>query len=384
MKVVVGCLFGLALTVAAPAIAFQASPARPKNVPDCADQSVQILCRLPIAFTPAQANERLGDGVFAFWFDGDVFNVALKAPAPDRRLSGTIQDWLAPISPYLQGASYRIPERGISVIDMFVRAMPEAGEHRFQGLDAPVMPAATLPFRNGTAKVHELTFPDGGTRQIGLYVPETAAPAGGFPYVIMADGDTYEEYALLIDGLIASGRVEPIVLVGIWPSSSPANAAGVSGRSGEYVLGADEAAFDLHNEFVTSIVLPFARTQAPLSSDPRGAAVFGYSNGADWALAFAVSHPGVARNVIALSASGIGEIQFDRSHLLRLFMQAGMYERPFLGQSLLICSNAVRAGSDCTMSTPYLGHTGSAWRYGASNALERIFASSVGTPTAQP
>ncbi len=138
----------------------------------------------------------------------------------------------------------------------------------------------------------------GEPRRLTVYVPPGHDAADRIPVVYMADGAALDAYAPAIEAEIISGRIRPVLVVGVWPGVAD---PGVRARS-EYLIGpfpsraAATSATSLIDE-----VLPFAERTFGASDRPDERMLMGFSDGAAWALSMGLKRPDLFGQIAALS-----------------------------------------------------------------------------------
>lgn len=174
----------------------------------------------------------------------------------------------------------------------------------------------------------------------------------------MADGEGLVPYAWTIEPLILSGRIPPVILVGL-PSGESDD------RARDYLLGLPEggdAGFVRHETFFLEEVMPWAEQAYGASTRPQDRLLIGQSNGAAWAVATALRHPELFGAAAGLSfgwppaAGALGAVRKPR-----LFLAAGTLEGRFHLRTTELAQNARTAGYDVTLLTPVSGHSPMMW-----------------------
>ncbi|HEY5337789.1 MAG TPA: alpha/beta hydrolase-fold protein, partial [Rhizomicrobium sp.] len=134
-----------------------------------------------------------------------------------------------------------------------------------------------------------------------IYMPPDADPAKKYPVVYLADGNARLEFPGMIEPLILSGQLPPMILVALWPGNS--HKANEDRRSEEYLTGWPEGTgyFLAHESFLLKEVMPYVEQSFGASSDPKDRIVSGFSSGAAWAISMGERHPDIFPTVIAQS-----------------------------------------------------------------------------------
>ncbi|MEN0052110.1 MAG: alpha/beta hydrolase-fold protein [Mucilaginibacter sp.] len=137
-------------------------------------------------------------------------------------------------------------------------------------------------------------------RQVAVYVPEQYVPGTAAPFIIGADGPDNLLFVVL-DNLIAKGKVPPMIAISIGNGSGDAQG---SQRGLEY-----DTMSGLYAEFVEKEVLPLVESkyQVKLTKNPDGRATMGGSSGGSCALVMAWYHPELYHRVLTYSGTYINQ-----------------------------------------------------------------------------
>ena len=354
---------------------------RSKFIPDCEVGRVVDLCRAPVDFDAVQAAARLGDRPLAYWIEGQTLKIAARNATPALKLTGSIQDGMAPLAEDAKGrlwaAAYRLPHLDESLIEMRLRPDPNPDPAKgvmltWRGSRAPAFEASPAVLQGSIETLAVASPALKGERKVSIYRPKAPPPSGGYGVVVTTDGVDLEQYAPIVDALIAQGRIRPLVMVGVWAAYDPAVTAPGGLRWREYGKGVDEAAYAAHAAFVLDELLPRLQRDEHLSDKAGDWMLFGFSNGADWSLAVATSHPDRFGSVAAFSPAD-GAVDFSKAKGLRVFLEAGRYETPFLIAAGKVRDAALAAGAPCTLDTYYVGHSSGVWRMQFAKTLVAVF-----------
>ncbi len=200
-------------------------------------------------------------------------------------------------------------------------------------LDPPLPPEALGPSRELSWQRHEGqgVFP-GVARDYAVYTPESLDPATPAALLVFQDGRFYTDEKFrapaMLDALIASGAIPPLVAVFVQPGDLPGNPAQSRGnRSVEYdTLG------DAYPRFLVEELLPEALAGLNVSTDPRQRAICGMSSGgicafnAAWerpeAFGKVISHVGSFTNIRGGHVLA-SRVRGAEPKPLRVFLQGG-------------------------------------------------------------
>ncbi|MGX1787917.1 alpha/beta hydrolase [Bosea sp. NPDC055332] len=146
-----------------------------------------------------------------------------------------------------------------------------------------------------------LASAEGSDYRLLLAIPPEPAPAGGFPVVILVDGDALFPTALSTARLQAARPevtgVGPAIILGIgYPSAAPFDAE----RRRQDLLPANGGA-DRFLDFISGKILPQIERRAPI--DPARLSLVGHSFGGLFALYALFTRPGLFRSHVAGSPS---------------------------------------------------------------------------------
>jgi len=253
-----------------------------------------------------------------------TFARASKRPV---RLSGDFDDWegqrdgepnMREVAPGVWSTTMRFPRNVYMEYDYFVagkrlgdplnpRQTPNgigATNAYFYGPDAAPSPwlRRQRGVPKGTLTRHTLAPAEliaGTTRTLYLYRPPAPGPV---PLLVVLDGQDYLRRArldVIVDNLIAAGRIRPIALAMIASSR----------RDARYL---EYACSDATVNLITSAVLPFAAQHLTLSTEPGAHGVLGASMGGVMASYIGLRAPEIFGRV--LSQSGAFAIPFDEGH----------------------------------------------------------------------
>ncbi len=121
----------------------------------------------------------------------------------------------------------------------------------------------------------------GQPRRVSVYLPPEYDKSKTWPVIYMADGEAAPGFALLLEPLIRTGRVPPLVIIGAntphdqsRPTSPQADL-----RAQEYLPTANPERFKQHEQFFVTELAAWAEREFNVSSDRTHTAVFGFSNG---------------------------------------------------------------------------------------------------------
>ncbi len=205
------------------------------------------------------------------------------------------------------------------------------------------------------------------TRKLTLYLPPHYDKTQRYPVLYLADGFAVPVFASAIEAAIVSGRIRPLIVVGLWPGEG-------GERAREYLPGRSVPRYAEHADFVLNEVLPLVEAKYAPATRPEDRLIAGFSDGAAWALSTGLKHKEVFGGIVALSfgwkpaAAGI-----DAPDRPRLFMGSGLLE-PDFDKTTGDAFTRGGYGNNPEMSVTYTsGHTLVAWRSMLLDALRWFF-----------
>ena len=153
-----------------------------------------------------------------------------------------------------------------------------------------------------------LEFADLEARQVQIAIPNGEAPEGGWPFLVVTDGDSALSPAFHIDETIADlvfeGHSEAAVIVAV-PAVDRTEELNLSWTSQRLLARRQprpnpSSGVDAFADFIATVVLPEVRRRVPLCT---AGAILGYSYGGLAAVLVGLRHPDVFRSVVAMSPS---------------------------------------------------------------------------------
>lgn len=201
----------------------------------------------------------------------------------------------------------------------------------------------------------------GEQRRLTFYKPPGWQAGVGYPIVFAADGQFLMPYIRDLEALILAGTVPPMVMAGMW---SAEGRGGGNTRSEEYLPGFGDARRHAHfQRYFLEEVVPFAALKLGASTRREDRMLFGFSDGAAWALTTALAHPDQFGAATALSI-GWEKAADDiaAANRLKLYFGIGSQETSFKTVTTGIVRKAQRAGGDVVFRTGQGGHEPRVWR----------------------
>ncbi|MDQ4070284.1 MAG: alpha/beta hydrolase-fold protein [Actinomycetota bacterium] len=327
-------------------------------------------------FRPAELERVLGDRREGVWREGDDVFLCWRGQAEAVTAWFGVEMAMEP----LDGTDLWVLAVRIRDVDRAAfsyRFLPAGGSETpmwgersgtWQGPLAPPPPERARPLGG---ELRTVDFPSevlGERRTLELYLPPGHDADGRNPVLYATDSRTSAE---LLEPLITEGRIPPVVSVGV-PFGR--NLDG-DRRAQEYLPGFHAERFDAHRRFFVEELPAWAEAEVGVTSDRRGRAVFGVSNGAAFAAAMGVLHPEHFGTVIAFSL-GIapGAPAWPQRGAPRHYLCAGTLEEGFLLGTQRWAERVHRAGAEVVLRTWVSGHDMVMWDGELPLALEWAFA----------
>jgi enterochelin esterase-like enzyme len=353
-----------ALLAVAPVAAQMPAPAPMLHSPwitDCGPKPVAgELCRLPVAFEADDAQKHLDGKDLAYWISGQTLNVAARAFADKAMLEGSIDEGMVPLSTRrpMWGAAYRITDIDKAIVELKLAGHPDASIV-YRGPNAPPAPPANATLA-GQLESMDVRSASLGARKLQIYTPPGKAPAEGWPVVIAAGIEDLGPYAAIADALIQQHQIRPLAIVSL------------GSGEGQYLRGKDPDAFQRHELFVRREALPLVDKRLRLSARPQDRLLLGIGAGGDWALDAATHDHPLAEQVAAFSPPGLSEFPF-RNRRLKVWLQAGQFEAPYLKGARSTCNLAAASFAACKLDITASGHAPLVWQAEWAKVLKAVF-----------
>ncbi len=229
----------------------------------------------------------------------------------------------------------------------------------------------------------------GNERRIWVYTPPGYRPDDEpYPLLVLFDGDVVGgpmPFPTILDNLIDDGRIPPMVAVLVDSLTQEI-------RNRELPCGRPFL------EYLTDELLPWAREQYRITTDPARTIVAGQSHGGQAAAFAALSRPEIFGSVISQSGSFWWSPEDDHEHEwltrqyaeserqpVRFYIEAGLQERgqtPDHGPSILVANRHLRTilrskGYEVKYTEFNGGHDYACWRGSLADALTTVTAPSL-------
>jgi len=255
---------------------------------------------------------------------------------------------------------------------------------KWRGPDAPPAPPLK-PDPDGTIVEHELYSPQlGETRRLFVYQPAASPSGNALPVMVLTDGEELPFWARLIEPMIDSGQVAPVLIIGLVSGQQgiveDRSDLGTDIRNIDYlpsqIDGHPPSRFDAHLAFVTETVLPWAETRFGASKDRHDRVVAGMSSGGGFALNAGFRRPDVFAHAWPMSP-GMGGINTvppaPTGPVADFRISAGYYEPIFIRGARISATNLSAAGYHVDTRWFPAGHMNDQWEIRLLDNLEAVF-----------
>lgn len=187
------------------------------------------------------------------------------------------------------------------------------------------------------------------------------------PIIYFTDGNVVDEYAPYVDKLIEDQVILPVNLIGIHSN--------FTNRYIEYVdNGIDTVIFNRHEKFFIKEVI----NQYELMNTKQKRYMYGFSNGAAFAMYCGINYPEYFNEIIAFSTADYiskysKPVEFKQSKYPNFYMGAGKYEYSIYRDNLNFTNKLKGKDIDVEFKTFVSGHDYNVWRIEFLKYLEYTF-----------
>lgn len=377
-----------------------------RGVSDCPAVAAQsaLICRVQRAYDADAVRARLNAGDHV-WREEDALTFAWRGAADAVELGGVGFPMGRIAGTDLWVLTVRADSLDRAVIGYTFFASSAAGPSAapapiayWRGPRAPVDPLRSVALHGRLVNDTIASAALGTRRALTVYVPPALGREGVARVLYMADGQELASFAPVLDTLIAARKLPRILVVGLYSDPSPMTpipgrpgAYEPDGRSREYLPGIDTIRFAAHEHFLVDEVLPYAERAYGAPSGAGRRTLFGFSNGAAFAGAMALTHPDRFGTAIALSPGG-GARSFaalslpsspgqTRTTGQEVYVSGGLYEPGFRTNAHALAALFERAGASVVLREPAGGHDEVIWQREFADALK--WAMRVRAPSAR-
>lgn len=256
------------------------------------------------------------------------------------------------------------------------------GEHSsravFRASGAPKAPRSAKTLAGSLQTIHFASRELGESRDLMVYLPPNSERPLNAVY--MADGQSCASYAKVLEPLILAKLVAPTAIIGLFHGEYTGGIEKYDMekdfRAREYLKVADPDRFASHLRFVTNEVMPWAERKFGLEPGREHRALFGFSNGAAFAVMASVDQPDIFGSVMPFSVA-----VFDRDDLIksvpgkklpRYYMAAGTLET-FIRLTQDAAAILKFGHAKVRMDSYVTGHDQAMWELAFARALPKIF-----------
>jgi len=317
------------------------------------------------------------------WLDGDVLWFAINSPNGPWKTTGGISEQLTQLGDsnfWATGLKWdRWAEAFIKVA--FYKGDFPTGPMEYinwRGKHAPPSPKQADP---SNVVTYELIGPDKDKkRNVTVVLPPQYDDKNELPALVLADGQSAEEWGKIIAAMINDEKIRPIVVIGVHNGgyqgdrSQPYDAQ-FDIRAREYLEGFDQERFTAHLSWLIDTVLTDVARRYNISLERENLAVAGFSNGGAFASSAALRRGDVFGMALALSVGIPPEIepQVPNARLSQFFCAAGELESRFLQQTKTLHDRLSEVGGEPLLQSFVAGHDAEMWTTAMSEYLPLMF-----------
>lgn len=329
-----------------------------------------------------EIEQRLGTESERIWLDGDVLWIAKRSQEDSWKATGGVA---TPLFQIKQTDTWAV---GLSW-DKWPDAFIKIG---FYSGDFPTGPVEFITWRGDQAPI-ELNRDEPGqihtfeivgptkdeTRSITVVLPPDH-DGSLIPTLVLADGQSAEEWGKVIASLVKERKVQPVAVVGVHSGryqgdpSQPYD-SNLDIRAREYLEGYDQDRFDAHLDWIVQSVLPEAARRFNISIEREDLAVAGFSNGGAFAASAALRRNDIFSMSLAMSIGVPPEIepQAPDAPMSIFFFAAGELEPRFLQQTITAFEQVRNADGEAQMRSYVAGHDPEMWMTAMADSLPMMF-----------
>jgi enterochelin esterase-like enzyme len=214
-------------------------------------------------------------------------------------------------------------------------------------------------------------------RKLSVYIPPGYEPAkSNVPVIYCADGQSLAGYAAILDPLIVAEDSPSVLLIGIHSAaSSVPYSAGSDRRAQEYLPKFAPEKFELHERFVMQEVLGWAEKTLGAATRRAQRVIFGFSNGAAFAIAMGCRHSEQFGHVIAFSLGWVRGLEenWALDQAPDHYLMAGIFEEGFNTTTARWAAKLERSGLKYQYVQRFCGHDAVAWQEEFPRAVSWLF-----------
>ena len=199
--------------------------------------------------------------------------------------------------------------------------------------------------------------------------------------VYLTDGQALGDVAGALDWKIATGKIAPLILVGIHNGGYLGNRdlqfnTELDYRALEYLSGIGSERYEAHKRFVAEEVMPFVEQHHPASTEREKRALSGYSNGGAYAVTAGTEEAGTFGHVFAYSVAFFVDDTLKNAaksgQLPKYRLAAGTLES-FIRGTQRAEKILMAAGADVVANYHVAGHDPLLWKIALLDDLQAVF-----------
>ena len=323
------------------------------------------------------ASAWLGDGKMTFFHQADADSVLVYYAAQSKSMKRIAGSDVWTCQATLPDLEHGIMTYGF-VATLNGKTIGGGGRRNWRGPKAPP-PLLSSGSLSGSIERHAFESNSlGESRFVSVYIPGPKRKV--VKVVYMADGDSVEQYAHLVDPLIEAGDLPPFAIIGthsgVYQGEAELDRDDVrrNVRALEYVPSLNPVRFAQHESFFSDEVLKWAEQKYLFPTSINSRVVFGFSNGGSFSATMGIRHPDIYGSVIACALAG------DRYDLSRgpkltneFFLVTGRWDTRFHTNVQYLHKVLTRAKVKCRIVVRAAEHDGIMWQEEFVSALKAIF-----------
>ncbi len=344
---------------------------------------------LPASVDVSAIEKAMGERSEHVWLEGDVLTFAIRSKEGPARLNGGIQQPMNRIQGTdLWTVQLRLGDWSKAIIGYAFMKSPTDLSGKFKVWRGPLAPAL-VAYAPAVDKVETILMPSGvlgEARTISLVLPKLPPEGEKIPTIILADGQSVDNFGKLLRTLIDEGKVRPVAIVGIHSGGYRGDQtkeydADLDMRARDYLPMVDEAQFAKHLAWVVDEVLPKAASTLPISTAREDLAVCGYSNGGVFAAAAGMKRADIFGKVMAFSVGIPPTGPKPQGPLPTFRFASGRLEPSFLKGTTKALETVKGWGADARLETYTAAHDSFMWEHAFTVFATELFPAKAKAPS---
>ncbi len=326
------------------------------------------------------------------WADGDTATFFFRGEAANVDLiaGGDFKSLTRVPSSDVWTVSITLPDLEQAVISYEFTAANPAGSPKapvrrsgvWRGAKAP--PAAVqIAELKGSLKSFEIESKAlEARRKVSVYLPPGFQKSIGRRALYAIDGENIDRFVRVLEPLVTSGELSPIVVVGVHSGGYLRGADDSQSydtkkdlRAQEYFPGINPDRFARHELFFCSEVVDWAEREWNVSKDSEDRALFGCSNGGRFVFEMAVRHPDRFGHVLAFAVPGRAPVTLPEGFKTstHFYLEAGTWETAYHLYTSQVAGRLRELGARVEFRARVGGHDEAIWRDEFAIGLVREF-----------